>query len=457
MDKRIRIIVGAGLDRSALNVLRPLLEAIAKAKTKIDADLKGLGKSVGTEVKRGVGEATAAMTKFNSTVQGPYRSGARQVGEEARRSGEKVKKLGQVVGTVADGANKKFAALADGAKKLPPALATVAREAERELKKIERAQARAALGLGGPSPEEKARQARRVAYWSVRNFSPVTPTLQMGARIAGDIARGAGVDLNMGSYVSDYVTRQRMATELSNSGYMAPEAGKPITANNIRQDPKALLADASEAANAAAMDPTKAMEGLAAFVAKTGDLQTGREILADLAKTAKATGASLEDMVDAAGDVSANMGDVDNKGERIKAIMLAIAGQGKVGAVEIKDLASQMAKVAAAASMFEGDTGKNIAILGGFAQMARSKGGAASATQAATSVASFANMFSKGARLDAIEKTFGVTTTSSTGARRNPEEILLEAIASASSAKHGGMKNFDATWGRCSWTCAHAP
>jgi hypothetical protein len=427
----IRIRVGASLDRDAQAVLTPLIQAVAKAKAKIEADAKGINKIFKTEVQRGIKDSEIATKQAAAALAGPYRTSARQAAAETKKTGDEAKKAGAVIGNVAEGAADKFKLLAASAKTLTPTLQAVSREAQKELAKIERASARAALGLpaggGGGGPKDTTRFGRRVGYWSMRNFAPVTPTLAMGGRIAGDIARGAGVDLNAGSYVSDFVKRQSMASQLANAGYMAPKKGQPITANNMRQDPHALMSNAAEAGSAAGMDPTQALEGLQKFVAKTGDLATGRDILTDMAKTAKATGANLDDTVDAAGDVANALGDVPNKGERIKAIMLAIAGQGKIGAVEIKDLAKQMAKVSASAGQFSGDAGQNVGIMGGLAQMTRARGGAASATSAATSLLSFTNTFSKSARRSAFAAE-GIQINGKDGKIRNPEEIILESL-----------------------------
>jgi hypothetical protein len=135
--------------------------------------------------------------------------------------------------------------------------------------------------------------------------------------------------------------------------------------------------------------------GLGAFVSKTGDLQTGRDSLEAFAKTSRATGANFEDVANAAGAISNKLGDIPNKAEAVNKVMMAIAGQGKEGAVEIKDLASQMEKLTSQATKFKSngamkalvgdDTGANIAMLGVLAQAARKteKGTAAQATQSA--------------------------------------------------------------------------
>jgi len=135
-------------------------------------------------------------------------------------------------------------------------------------------------------------------------------------------------------------------------------------------------------------DANAALEGLSKFVGKTGDLKLGRELMKDLAVYAKATGTELDDMTDAAADVATALPEAADKNKQVLAVMRAIAGQGKLGAVEVKDLASQMAKLAANAGQFEGSAADNIITLGAMAQESRQRGGSASASQATQSVAS---------------------------------------------------------------------
>jgi hypothetical protein len=304
-----------------------------------------------------------------------------------------------------------------------------ARTEERELARVQKAaaaQRHQFLGAG-PNAAAAARLGGRAARAMVG--------------IAGDVARGAGVQTSLGSFVSNEVDLEKRAVDLTNAAYMPGQAGP----NGTRQDPRALIAQMRAVGDATAMDPGKALEGLQKFVAKTGDLQTGRDVLQDMARLARASGAELEDMVDAAGDVRNALG--PNGGpEQIKAVMRAIAAQGKEGAVEIKDLATQMAKLSAASSSFEGDGAAVMAQMGALTQMTRAKGGAASATQAATAVGSFTNTFSKGARLDAF-KNFGVDLRGTSG-KIDLKKVILGSIQAASADKFGGMANFDRNMGK---------
>jgi len=236
------------------------------------------------------------------------------------------------------------------------------------------------------------------------------------------------------TWISALTSPESKSVALSNAGYMQGVAGP----NGTRVDPAKLEAQARAIAATTAVAPTEAIDALSAFVSKTGDLETGRAVLSDLALLSKATGTNLEDMVDAAGDVSSVLGEIPNKGAAIAQVMRSVAGAGKLGAVEIKDMATRMAQLAAAAPMFEGDVGKNIAMLTAIAEEARQRGGSASAAQATTSVSSFTNTFSKGARLKQF-KAFGVETTGAGGATRDPKAIIMDSIRAASSAQHGGI------------------
>ena len=85
------------------------------------------------------------------------------------------------------------------------------------------------------------------------------------------------------------------------------------------------MAEAQAVGDATAFAPSEAGAALSKFVAKTGDLETGRGILLEMAKAARVTGASLDDMVDAAGDVKSALGDAGTAKE-IGVVMRTIAG-----------------------------------------------------------------------------------------------------------------------------------
>jgi hypothetical protein len=308
------------------------------------------------------------------------------------------------------------------------------REQEREAAKVKREQSKIDREM-----KRADRDARRVAEQDWKQRLP--PSLRSAGAVAsgvygagsaaagvaggllGEVARGAGVQTDLSTMARQGFDLESAAVELSNAGYMPGTSG----ASGIRQSPKELVRQARSIASETASDPTQVIEGLRSFVLKTGDLETGREILKDMAVLSKATGTNLEDMVDAAGDVSTQFDGIPDKAKRVAEVMRAIAGQGKLGAVEIRDLAVQMAKIGAAASQFKGDPSENMIFMGALAQLARKKGGAATATQAATSVQGFVNTFKTPARVAAFKER-GVDVYDENGQMRGAEDILMDAL-----------------------------
>ena len=247
-----------------------------------------------------------------------------------------------------------------------------------------------------------------------------------GMGLAGSLMGGLGVEAGLGRAVHVGTERQKLATNLVNASLSGPEAENVSMVE--RQKRAAELGNfAKDIGGKTAMDPNKILEGMGAFVGKTGDLQTAKEAMGELAVLSRATGSSVEDMASAAGDVSANLGDMKNKGQMVTTIMRVFAGQGKLGAVEVKDLSKQMAGLAAQTTMFAAGPEKAMASLGALTQEARQGGGAKSAAQSVTSVESFVNTFSKGSRLAKFDQ-HKVAYKNDKGQLLDPEEIIVNAL-----------------------------
>ena len=247
-----------------------------------------------------------------------------------------------------------------------------------------------------------------------------------GMGLAGSLMGGLGVEAGLGRAVHVGTERQKLATNLVNASLSGPEAENVSMVE--RQKRAAELGNfAKDIGGKTAMDPNKILEGMGAFVGKTGDLQTAKEAMGELAVLSRATGSSVEDMASAAGDVSANLGDMKNKGQMVTTIMRVFAGQGKLGAVEVKDLSKQMAGLAAQTTMFAAGPETAMASLGALTQEARQGGGAKSAAQSVTSVESFVNTFSKGSRLAKFDQN-KVAYKNDKGQLLDPEEIIVNAL-----------------------------
>ena len=434
MAPPIRVRIVAAVDASLANVFNSMVTAGKRAGQKMGQDL-GAGAQAGL---------------------GPYRTMPAKVGEALARAGQSGKQFQQNMGAVAEGAKSKFEQLAAELRKLPPELQTVARVAQSELAKIERANAKIALGLGPAAPSgalkhygisgagmaqfgsaSYAALAGSLApgFWtkqrSLGGYGSVASRIGMGAihgglALGADFLHGLGVNTDTTSMFAESQKNEQLFRNISSFGYM-PGTGGP---NSQRIDPEVLLHEAHKIGQRTGFTANEAGLGLEKFVGLTGDLDLGRKSLEHMAVLSKATGSSLEEMVEAAGAASNTLGNMPNKAEVLYDVMKQVSSEGKTGAILIKDLATQMAKIASSAQMFSGDRSHTIGILGAMAQEARGRGGAASASQAATSVQQFTNVFRKRQRLDTFSG-FGIQAYDAGGGIRDPQQLIVESFVAA--------------------------
>lgn len=431
----ITIRVGASVDRNLATALRPLMESAKRARAQVDSEMKGVGRSIASETKKGSKAADEAFAKLVAEVTG--------------KGGKMMLPAVAAVKDFAGESKKSFDATKAN-------FASLAKEAEKNFRAIERAKAAAVRdgGMGGfvrgvasagkSNAREYGKGLATSAGDSLVSGLKGAPVAIAGAAVGGAkaFAESLGANFDLGSYIKQGVGLESSATTLSNNAYMPGKAGVAGT----RVDPAELIKEVQSIGMQTGSDPTKAMDGLQKFVAKTGDLETGRKVLFDMAKLARATGSSLDDVADAAGDVSSHLADTPDKAKRVDTIMRAVAGGGKMGAIEMKDFAVQMAKVAASSESFEGNVDENMVTMAAIAQKARGKAGPASASEAANTARAFTANFTKGARLDAFDK-FGVNTTGAGGKTRDPKQIIIDSLRAASSDKFGGMKDFNRNMG----------
>ena len=124
------------------------------------------------------------------------------------------------------------------------------------------------------------------------------------------------------------------------------------------------------------------LDAIGAFVSKTGDLPQALNFAEEFAKISVATGTNLQDVGSAAADLMEkfDIRTVEDMGDALSVLSV----QGKRGAFELEDAASQFPKIAAAAASFGLSGKKGLAQLGGLTQIARRATG--SPEQAATAV-----------------------------------------------------------------------
>ena len=423
---QITIRVGASRDASLATVFQPLEQASKRAKQKLSDDAAGTS----TSAKKSAGARVDYEEKRFQELAREAAKWERQMARDAEKAErDKVKAANAT-------AREKAKLIAQEARDFSKAEAEKTRAAEKATK-LARASASGAMTLDvGGTLLGHAKAGAQVAGQVGRT------ALNFGKRAALSTLSGEGADLSYQSLVSKNTALEASATHIANAGYLPGTEGP----NGQRQDVGAIQHEIMSVSKDTATDTSATSEALESFIGLTGDLDTGRKILKDMAVLAKATGSDLGDMGAAAANIATHFEGMPDKAERTLDVLKALSAQGKVGAVEISDMATQMAKVAAASGKFSGDPSRNMKIFAMLAQESRKGGGSASATQAATSVGSFAGTFAKGARLDAFQK-FGVNVQGKEdGTLADPTAVITDAIRAAAT-KNGGMKSFNRNMG----------
>lgn len=251
-----------------------------------------------------------------------------------------------------------------------------------------------------------------------------------GMGLAGSLMSESDVEFGLGRAIRGRADLEKRAIDLSNSGYQ--ENGKGIQTQRI--DPRTLMKEASAVGMASALDPSQAVEGMAGFTKVTGDLATARALLPDISKFARATGTDLAQAVAAAGEMGKAMGDAATNEEEarqkaaaIMQVMKGVAGQGKLGSIEMSDWAKGGARYAAAAQQFEGNAGANMLKVGMLGQEARGGGGAWNPATAAAAVSGLVTTFTTPSRKKAFDS-MGISLKGEGGKLRDPVAIISEAI-----------------------------
>jgi hypothetical protein len=245
------------------------------------------------------------------------------------------------------------------------------REVERTAARIQREDARAAASSARAAARDAKAHRRMVGH--------------AGSAIIGGAGRllGMGGDL-VGGAVRESLVTQGIAQRVSIS---SRKAGQDFA------DPTKLRKEFEGAALAnPGVSAEQVGEAAKAYIELTGDLNTARASLGTFATVASATGADIKDVATAA----ASLGDKFDvkKPEEMRQVLAALAFQGKEGAIELKDVATQFQRLAAAGSSFGLPKGaEGVAKLGGFLQVARQ--GTGNARSAATAVENVFAAFSK--------------------------------------------------------------
>lgn len=161
----------------------------------------------------------------------------------------------------------------------------------------------------------------------------------------------------------------------------------------------------SEQARAAGLSRQELLDGAAAYVALTGDAKGAASGMALFAKVSNATGATIADVSATAAAMKDNL-QIDPKD--FEAAFSALHVQGKAGAVELRELATELAGVAPSFAKFKGGGGT-----AGLAEM--------------------------GAALQVVRKGFGSTSEAATGFR----SLLVAVQRNAKKFQAAGVRIYD--------------
>lgn len=112
--------------------------------------------------------------------------------------------------------------------------------------------------------------------------------------------------------------------------------------------PEALRKEFTNTGIATGFDPEQVASGVAAYVAKTGDLETARKNQRTYATVAQGAGANITEVFEAAADLSDKM-DVKSVEDMASAFAI-LSAQGRLGAFELKAMAAQFPEIFSSAA-----------------------------------------------------------------------------------------------------------
>jgi len=345
---------------------------------------------------RAIGADNAAKAEAKAAAQAErYWSRAHQKSTEARMRLDERAHRARLRQTEREEATRKRAATSLDRQR-SGALMAQFRAEERHRAGVGKGRAGAVLGAAG------------VAGRSVGGtFGALGRTAALGLGVGGAFAVGNGIQTQM--------------AESARASQLANQAGKPQIKGELLR----------EAQGVQGFTGMEALEGLGSFVDVTGDLESARGMMTSMSQVALATSTDLSELAGAMGaafiPISDQIKDPTERLKKLNEVMRATAGMGAVGAVEVKDLATEMAGLAATSSLFTGSSEKNLATMVAFAQAARQRGGAASAAEAVTSVQRFgSDVTAKSGKLSAIG--VDVFTDKTKTQLKDPGEIMAQVI-----------------------------
>lgn len=237
------------------------------------------------------------------------------------------------------------------------------------------------LGAMNAANDNVGRRARQRLADGGREYTSAAnnrkPPESAALRASRAAARGAGVAALAGGVALLSFADDAYALEKGLTRYQIATDSSEASMATFREGLK-------RASIEAGVSRQELLKGAAAYVALTGDAAGAGSAMQLFGKVVNATGASMEDVAAVAASMKDNLG-IDPKD--FEAGFSALAVQGKKGAVELRELASQLAGVAPAFSQFDGGMGtRGLIEMGAALQVVRK--GFGSSAEAATGLRS---------------------------------------------------------------------
>lgn len=218
--------------------------------------------------------------------------------------------------------------------------------------------------------------------------------------MASTAAQWGGAALTLGGALSVGTAAQRalgaetqsvaLANSMFNPNDEKQQAWLKSNTKNGRFDAKALLGFTGKVQASSGIDKGELLTGFQSYIAKSSDWTAmtdpkAQQTFVQLAQLSKATGTSFADVMNTAGSLKAQNQNLES-GEMMS-MMYAMAGQGKMGNIEMSDVAKYGSVITASASKYSGSQADAQKRLLGLVQVSGRAAG--SAADASTGVARF--------------------------------------------------------------------
>lgn len=375
----VRIKVGAAIDPSFAAVFGQVEGIAAKAHAKVARDAEKAAEAQLKAVEKAAAGYEKQFAKEEALAAKSVAAAEKAAGKKAAATEKALEKGLQAAQKKSDQIMKLEAKEADAA--------------ERAEQKKAQAAERSSERIMNAANKASANAEKQWAKQSAHNFGE---KMRGYGRLGMEVAGAAGINLDVGANVGNSLKSADTAALLSRKGFQEGQEGVA----GQKQDPTKILKDMQSAADATAKSVGEVGEGMVAFVNKSGDLEGARSMMGFIGKLANSTGADFNKLAQDAGVLSLKLdsafgSDKAGKMKAMEEILRSLSAQGKLGAVDMADLAPQIPKLLAVADKFSGGKTEMIQMVGFMAQESAKQGGSGNAAQAATSIAALAASLTK--------------------------------------------------------------